>query len=418
MATPRATPSRLAPLPDVLAFTFLASLGTGTITNGVYFLTESALGYERPRNFALAAVFGAIYIATASSAAPAIRRAARDRDWLTTRRVLAASVVLVALACVLPFAGQGMSGGVTPAWTVWTLIVLFAVSSGVLWPVCEAYVSGGRHDTRLRSAMGRFNLSWSAATVVALWAMGPLVERWATQLLLGIGVAHVVALVALTRFPPEPSHRVHDDVVLPREARRHSARLLRQFRILLPISYLLTAGLLPQLPTALERLGTDPAWKPLIASVYLLARFVTFALYERWHGWHASRAMPIVGGAFLCAGFVAGVLAPMLPDPDVGRAVLIVSLPVFGFGAATVYTGAIFYAMEAGESDVDSGGAHEAFIGMGYTLGPLCGLASVFLAHRAGVSFEGTMAGVSVLVACLFGLGALAWSRRDPSEKL
>ncbi len=418
--TPQSTPrAALAPLPGVLAFAFLASLGTGVITNGVYFLTESALGYSKAPNLALAALFGAIYIAVASGSGRAIRRAAKGRAWLTTRGVLGASAALVAVVCALPTLGAWLGGaGAPPAWTFWVLIAVFAVASGILWPVCEAYVSGGRHNRLLRSAIGRFNLAWSSATVVALWMMGPLVERHATLVLLGVGATHLLGMVLVARFPREPAARIHDNAMLTPEARRVSGELLGWFRVLLPVSYLLKTALLPQLPDALKTLGADPAWKPVIGSAYFIARLVGFALFERWHGWHGSRRMPRLGAIMLALGFVASVLAPVIPDLQLGLVVMVIALTLFGFGGATVYAGAIFYAMEAGDSDVDSGGAHEAFIGLGYTLGPLCGLAAVAIAANSILEFETTMATITICVAVLFGIAAPRWLRHRSSGKL
>ena len=54
---------------------------------------------------------------------------------------------------------------------------------------------------------------------------------------------------------------------------------------------------------------------------------------------------------------------------------------------ATIYTGAIYYAMAVGHSEVDAGGTHEALIGVGYTVGPACGLVAGGLEevpHRSG----------------------------------
>jgi hypothetical protein len=41
--------------------------------------------------------------------------------------------------------------------------------------------------------------------------------------------------------------------------------------------------------------------------------------------------------------------------------------------------------MEVGKAQVDAGGTHEALIGAGYTLGPLCGIAAVGIVHARGM---------------------------------
>ena len=42
----------------------------------------------------------------------------------------------------------------------------------------------------------------------------------------------------------------------------------------------------------------------------------------------------------------------------------------------TIYTAAIYYAMEVGQGEIDSGAVHETLIGVGYALGPALGIAA------------------------------------------
>src|SRR5690606_33164679 len=81
-----------------------------------------------------------------------------------------------------------------------------------------------------------------------------------------------------------------------------------------------------------------------------------------------------------------------------------VGLALFGFGLGGVYTGALYYVMEVGASEVEAGGTHEALIGGGYTLGPLIGLAGLWIAGRTaerGVEPEQATAALAVGVALL-----------------
>ncbi|MBK9189986.1 MAG: hypothetical protein IPM33_13685 [Phycisphaerales bacterium] len=81
---------------------------------------------------------------------------------------------------------------------------------------------------------------------------------------------------------------------------------------------------------------------------------------------------------------------------------MIAGLACFGVGLAVTYCGAIYYALEVGQSEVDAGGTHEALIGAGYTAGPAIGLAAAigvrqgFLGEEA---FEGVILGVATSVA-------------------
>jgi hypothetical protein len=87
-----------------------------------------------------------------------------------------------------------------------------------------------------------------------------------------------------------------------------------------------------------------------------------------------------------------------------GIAIACVGLVAFGAGLALIYVAALYYAMHVGgggQNSVDEGGKHEALIGAGYTVGPLCGLGAVGLASAG-------MIGVGLVNPAMLGLVALA----------
>ena len=97
---------------------------------------------------------------------------------------------------------------------------------------------------------------------------------------------------------------------------------------------------------------------------------------------------------------------------------MVVGLAVCGAGLGAIYAAAFYYVMEVGDAKVDAGGTHEALIGMGYCVGPICGLAAIGLAGE-DADFEPQMLLlVTLVVAALAGSAiALAWSRsRRPSS--
>jgi hypothetical protein len=402
------TAGRATPLTPLLVFVFVASLGTSAITHGVYFLTESVLGYGRVRNYALACVFGVIYIASAAGVGPLLRKLARIAPRLSSRGLIGACLGVIGLTCLLPMLVRNEAGAPAP-WTLWLLMINYAGATGLLWPITESYISGGRSGRALRSATGRFNVVWSGATVLALLLMVPLIKSAPLWYLTGVGLAHLLTLPLLRFFAREPA--THIDLTLPL-AEPHPPiyrALLRVVRVMLPLSYLLSAALIPQLPSAMERLQVDASWKPGIASVYFLTRFLVFGLFERYHAWHGRAWAPIAGGLALAGGFALTVLAPELAGEAGARALisLIAGLGLFGAGAAIVYACAIYYAMEVGSASVDAGGAHEALIGCGYTLGPVCGLGAVALAPVLGLRVESATT-LTVLVVSI-AIGIAGW---------
>lgn len=395
--TVRPAGSGRAPLPAVLAFGWISSLGTGIATNGIYFLSKEHYHFTVSQNYWLGLLAGVMYIFGALGAGPLIRRA--RQMGVSTRGVLIAVVLLLGLLCQVPILAA--SGAERPAsqWPIWLLVALYQPLTGVMWPVVESFLSGGRSGAELRSALGRFNVTWSSALVVALCAMGPM-EKFPTQLLAALGIVHLVSLLTVSSIGAEPGRHLAD------EHEPHPpvyTRLLVTFRILLPVSYMVLTALTPYLPAALASLGIAAAWRPPASATWTAARLVTFFALERWHGWHGRWSPAAVGVVLLLGGFAAAVLAPMLGPSLPGMAMMLSGLAAFGVGMSTIYTAALYYAMEVEKAEVDAGGMHEALIGLGYTGGPACGLAGVGMVATQVVGVDSgpvvtlTMVGVIAL---------------------
>jgi hypothetical protein len=194
--------------------------------------------------------------------------------------------------------------------------------------------------------------------------------------------------------------------------------LLVTFRILLPVSYMVLTALTPYLPTALAALGVPAAWRPPASAMWTAARVVTFFVVERWHGWHGRWFPAAIGVVLLLGGFAAAVLAPQLGPGVAGIVFMLAGLAAFGVGMSTIYTAALYYAMEVEKAEVEAGGTHEALIGLGYTAGPACGLAGVGMVATQTVGSDGgplvtlTMVG-AIAVVVVTGTGIrLAMARR------
>lgn len=386
-----------SPLWAVLVFSWVSSLGTGIATNGIYFMSKLGYGFSQMENYALGLAGGAAYIIGALSAGPLLR-VLRQRMGISTRGTLAGLLFLLGLLCLAPIVFAPAPGTRQAHWPIWLLMTAYQPLTGVLWPVVESYLSGGRKGAELRSALGRFNVTWCSALVVALLGMGPLVERHAPQVIASLTLVHWLSLLLLKPMGREPG--VH----LEGEHEPHPPvyhRLLPTFRVLLPTSYMVLTALQPYLPTALAKLGVRSDWQTPIASTWTAGRVLTFILLERWHGWHGRWYPAIVGVLLLLGGFAAAVVSPLMTPPAAGLALLIAGLACFGVGMATIYTAALYYAMEVEVAQVDAGGKHEALIGVGYTVGPACGLAAGFAASTHLVPGQGADLVMLGLVATL-----------------
>lgn len=404
---------RAAPVPltSVIAFTFFNSLGTGALTNGVYFLTDSAYEFSRMRNFALGIVLGFIYVGGALGVGPALDRRRGFLRGVSTRAVILAVMLTLTAVCALPRVVAMVTGErVPPEWTVWVVLAMYGLLTGALWPMVESYMSGGRRGRALRRATGLFNIFWSAALIAAFWGMSPLMSMGrALDVILILGVVHIGTTLLLIPWGPEPPRHVEEHHEPHPPVYRD---LLIVFRWLLPTSYVVLSTLSPLLPTLMEDVGASIAWATPLAATWMTARVLTFIGFERWHGWHGRWWVAVVGLCGLLGSFALCLFAPRAGD--FGMGVMLMGLAGFGASQALIYLGALYYAMEVGAAAVDAGGMHEALIGLGYTIGPVCGFAVGLIIAPTAPHFEGVLlVSVFLIVLVVCGLTGRQILRRS-----
>jgi hypothetical protein len=385
----------------VLGFTALSSFAAGTATIGIFFVTERPpYAFTPLQQYALGLLVGVTYTLGALAASPLRRLLARRRR--SARGLLALlSLAMAALLC-LPLATSSAA-------SIYALLALYAPLTGVFWPVVEAYVSGGRRAAGLRTAMGRFNVVWSATLLPSFLCIPPLMARSSVAVFVAIALTHALSVLLLPAFRREPGEHLDDgsEHAVPASYRE----LLRVHRVLHAMSYLVMYALSPYLPRLLARLGLVGLGASALGTTWLAARVLAFALLERWHGWHGRWSVAVMGTALVLVGFGAALLAPSLAAG--GLVLVALALLAFGTGLAALYTAALYYALEVGGNE--GGGSHEALIGLGYSLGPSCGLLVCAL-ERWGVVARTERDGALLLVItslCL-GLAAWAWRRRHP----
>lgn len=419
---PADTPSALAPagfaaarapLWAVLLFTGWNSFATGTTFNGIFFITQDVFAFQRPGNFALALLVGVMYIAGALATGPILRRLRAALPFMSSRAMIAAFMVAAAALNLLPLAAWTFAGQADSVWSIWLFIALYAPLCGALWPIVESYLSGGRRGAVLRTAMGRFNMTWSVALVGSLMATDVLAFDNQLTTLVVMSAVHLATMLLLIPMGREPGRHEHDDA---HPVPATYPRLLAVHRVLLPMAYMVMYALNPLGPSLMAGLGVAERVAGTVFALWCASRVATFALLERWHGWHGTWITASGGTATLLGGFGLVVLADRLaggPGP-IAVALGLAGLFLFGVGIAAIYCGALYYALEVGSAQVEAGGMHEALIGVGYTVGPLCGLASVAAASGALIDPENQDPLTLILVTILAG-GAVAFALRAPS---
>lgn len=393
---PRATTTSLAAL---YAFTSASNLATAVATIGIFFLTESAFGFSTSENYLLGLLLGATYGLAAWKAAPLVRViAALGRR--SSRGALALLVLALAGFACLP-------GLLRAPAAIYLFVLLYTPTTGVLWPLVESFLSGGKRAASLRGILSSFNVIWSSSAWLALLLVAPLVQGAPFEVFLGLAVVHLASLAFLYRFGPQPERHLEGSERAPQSYRA----LLGAHRILLVASYLVMFALAPLLPELGERLGLSSGWRVALGSLWMGARVGGFWVLGRWQAWHGRAALAWVGAGLLAAGFGGVVLAPGMASSTAALTSSILAQLVLGLGLAALYTANLYYSLEVGEAAVEAGGSHEGLIGLGYTLGPLCGCAASALVWVGAIE-ESALGNWVLALVVLLVLGAVGLAAR------
>lgn len=279
------------------------------------------------------------------------------------------------------------------------MALTFMIATGLQWPIVESYFSGGRREHALRKAIGHFNICWASAMVLSYWFMAPLLEHHPFVIVSVLGWVHVAVALITLKLPAEPAKHL-DTGAHPHPPIYET--LLREFRVLIVASYVVIATMSPMLPSIQGRLGIPTMWLTPIASTWLIVRVLMFGVFQRYHFWHGKRSTPWIGLVSMIIGFTLTMLSPIASSIPL----LVIGLIFTGIGIAIIYLGSLYYALSVGSSDVDSGGMHEGLIGLGYTLGPLCGLVAGFSTRwEEGRQESVTVVLTVILVVLMLGIG-------------
>ena len=338
----------------LLVLSFLGSVSSIFASRGVYFFTDAEFQFTQAQNLWLGLGSGIAYIL---GALPSHRLAMRYGD----RKVMLWSIVFQIVSMAAMFFSP------TPLVIILGQLA-FQFFNATMWPVVEAFVSAGRSPRETARALGRFNVTWALATPLGVLWVGPIIKDL-SMWLFGIGALLFVAVGFLTLFLPARMTHLPDD----HPDRLHSSKLARckelliSSRWLLIYSYALFFLLVPLFPELFGRLGYDVEEKTRLASVIDFARWLTFIVLHLVPWWHDRTSILWASIVLLPASVILVLLVP-----DAG--VILAAEIVFGITEGVVYYAALYYAMIVKNASVDAGGAHESLIGLGYSIGPVCGL--------------------------------------------
>jgi MFS family permease len=373
------TPRPIVSLLSLLIVTALASVGTSIFWVGVPFIAHAQYGLSKQANLLLSLASGVTYVIGAFASGRVLRRVEHH---LSPRAAIVCILVIQGIVCMVPLMQR-------------SILALCLMACGVnllssfLWPVVESYLTAGRHGARMRSAIGWFNLVWTFAVAAAMVAMSPFMSDAVLesmragsdgagikpdQVIILSGVLMWFGAMAAWRFPRTPSEHTYSTENRVPDVYPY---LLRSARTLLPLSYVMIAAMVPLLPYRIEKIGLDGAFAPPLAAVWMFTRPVAMTLMWRLGAWHGRWGTLVFACIAMTIGFGLIVAGSSLTS-------LIAGQIIFGAGVGAIYFASLYYAMAVGSAAVDAGGTHEGLIGLGYTIGPSCGLLGLMLADRTG----------------------------------
>ena len=381
------TAAKPAPLPALMALSFLCSLGTGSLWTGVPFVAEHDFHFTKAENMWLAIGESTIYAIVAFFSGDLLRLL---RKAASPRAVLAGILLFTLAMCLVTLSGTVLG-------LVCTSLGVSAASA-MMWPIVESYLSSGRHGHGLRSAVGVFNIVWTSATAAGLILMAPVFTTEHSRIaIVAIGPVCALGIAFLPWFPASPPpHLEHG---LPPAVPPVYRPLRAASRALLPTSYLLVGTLGPMLPYITGAIGVAPEWQTPTTSMWHVVRVFAMLAMWRLHFWHGRWATLAAGAALMGFGF-------LLAMGSGGLAALLIALAAFGAGHAVLYYASLYYAMSVGHAEVEAGGTFEALIGMGYISGPIASLLGMW------ISGEGAARGLVFMLATAASLvAAREWVR-------
>lgn len=370
----------------ILLLSALESCAAILMQRGIYFFAYKHLEFSATDNLLLALLAGVTYIL---GAVPRHRLCVRYGE----RRVLAFTAIGLLATCSLM--------AIAPRSAVVIVVCNGLVSwmYGMKWPIIESYVTAGRNPREVARALGWFNITWAGTVPVCVAAAGAIIVFNDSGLFVISIVINASILAIMAGLPRRPTHLSHDHPErLPADHAARYTALLKSSRWLMTSSYMLVFVLVPLLPEIfIERLGFGIVAATALSSIMDATRWLTFVVMERSHKWHGSAAVIAWSLILMPATFFMILIGNSL-------AVVLIGELFFGLAEGVVYYAALYYAMVIKNSSVDAGGAHEAMIGVGFTLGPLAGLAGKAMAGAVGGATIGMIAGVSpVIVLCTVG---------------
>ena len=393
----------------------ICSVAGTLLSIGTSFYMKERFGWEMKQNFLLTAGQGLIYVPGALLAGWIVKRIGRGVT------ICGAYAILTALALMAWHLSRVESS--KAAMGVAALLLAYTFVIGISWPVLEGMIASGS-ARGLGRRLAAYNIIWPLAGAVAIAVEGTIISFWRQGVFLIPAAMHLSALMMmlpLRREADEPPSTAAPPDMHPEPELLHKRKLaLWMSRTALPATYAVIYGLMPLMPYLQAIRVLDTARQTAVASVWLWARLLAFAVLATGSWWHTRPRLLLWAALLMLLSFFGMTLPPTHgSSPVIDLASMVFWQIVFGGALGMIYSASLYFGMVLSEGSTEHGGYHEALIGLGWVLGPAAGVAGMSIRPGetwAGVAAVGSIIAVSVVIVVV--TAAIIGREREQSGTL
>lgn len=376
-------PSARNHLARVYALEALGSVGGNLLMLGIFFYTEKRFGWGARKNLLLSSAQGLVYVVGALGAHPVSTRIGR----VALLRLLNAAMAAIALA------GLFAPGPVS----VVTVLLIYTFLGAAQWPLLESLISARASPRVLSRRISVYNLVWSGSGAVTVAVCGIIIALYPQGIFVCALAASVVSLLLLWFERPMPAS-VHAGHLRPEpELVPLRTMAMRLSRVALPATFAVLYALGALMPTLPVIRSFAPELRTLIASVWMMSRWVCFVLLGATAWWHTRPRALLVAAVVMGASF----LGITLMNSPLGMILWQIAL---GVAMALIYSASLYFGMVLSDGSTTQSAYHEALIGLGCILGPGSGALADFIRPgdpHASIAAVAVVLWFSVLLAAI-----------------
>ena len=368
-------------LPCLITIWF--TCGSIMVGRGVFFVLKESYEFTAIDNLWVGVFFGMAYAPGAM---------------ISNKLTKAKSFRFVLYLIILGHAADFMLIGLTDSSHLMVAgFVLFSLLQGMMWPFVESYVTAGKVGREAGKAVASFSMSWAFMLPVGIVLMGAVKQMLGGPPIFYIAAGlFVLGLYLVSKLPMHPTDAHGKAEPMDPARRKNYAMLAKASQWSMVTGYALHQLLAPIWPQITQdELGLkNEIGQAAVSGTMDYARAMSFFLMWLTHKWYGKKWVITLS----VVGSVTGFLMIYLMQSSL-TAVLSGSI-IFGLTEGISYFAALYYGMMSQVSTHDSGAKHEIYVGLGFTIGPILGLAGLYLFIKEVVGDKdlGNMIGLSPII--------------------